>query len=279
VTGFQDTALMNPLEQRIGYKFRNSLLLAEALTHPSLGHETQRHHFDNQRLEFLGDAVLQVIFTEHLFRLFPQFSEGQLTKLRSRLVSREGLKVHAINIGLGTYLMMGRGEEASGGRHRASILADAYEALVGAMYLDSNIEIVRRFVLDEAQQDIERVTQQPLEVNPKGQLQEILQAISPKSPNYEIVSQTGPEHQKLFVAKVIWDGLELGAGSGSSKKQAETAAALSALKAARWEPAPVQAAPESVMLPEVQVEEAARPPLKGARRRKKGEKPPRSLPS
>ena len=106
---------MNPLEQRIGYKFRNSLLLAEALTHPSLGHETQRHHFDNQRLEFLGDAVLQLIFTEHLFRLFPHFSEGQLTKLRSRLVSREGLKVHSINIGLGTYLMMGRGEEASGG--------------------------------------------------------------------------------------------------------------------------------------------------------------------
>src|ERR1700758_2798306 len=225
---------MNPLEQRIGYKFRNSLLLAEALTHPSLGHETQRHHFDNQRLEFLGDAVLQLIFTEHLFRLFPHFSEGQLTKLRSRLVSREGLKVHAINIGLGTYLMMGRGEEASGGRQRASILADAYEALVGAMYLDSNIEVVRRFVLDEAKQDIERVTQQPLEVNPKGQLQEILQAISPKSPGYEIVSQTGPEHQKVFVAKVIWDGCELGAGSGSSKKQAETAAALSALKSKIW---------------------------------------------
>ena len=112
----------------------------------------------------------------------PEISEGQLTKLRSRLVSREGLKIHATNIGLGTYLMMGRGEEASGGRQRASILADAYEALVGAMYLDSNIEIVRRFVLDEALQDIQRLTQQPLEVNPKGQLQEILQAISPKSP-------------------------------------------------------------------------------------------------
>src|SRR5580658_9022369 len=109
---------MNPLEQRIGYKFRNSLLLAEALTHPSLGHETQRHHFDNQRLEFLGDAVLQLIFTEHLFQKFPDYSEGQLTKLRSRLVSREGLKVHAINIGLGNYMMMGKGEETSGGPGR-----------------------------------------------------------------------------------------------------------------------------------------------------------------
>jgi ribonuclease-3 len=226
---------MNPLEQRIGYKFRNSLLLAEALTHPSLGHETQRHHFDNQRLEFLGDAVLQLIFTEHLYRLFPQFSEGQLTKLRSRLVSREGLKVHAINIGLGTYLMMGRGEEASGGRKRASILADAFEALVGAMYLDSNLETVRRFVLEEAQDDIHLLALQPLEVNPKGQLQEVLQAISAKSPVYEIISQAGPEHQKLFIAKVIWEGTELGVGQGSSKKQAETAAALAALQARRWE--------------------------------------------
>src|SRR5258707_1590151 len=138
---------MNPLEQRIGYKFRNSLLLAEALTHPSLGHQTQRHHVDNQRLEFLGDAVLQLVVTEHLYRLFPHFSEGQLTKLRSRLVSRAGLKVHAISIGLGTYLMMGRGGEASGGRRRASIVADASEALVRAMYLASRFEGGRPFVL------------------------------------------------------------------------------------------------------------------------------------
>src|SRR6202011_1127724 len=100
---FIRSADVHPLEERIGYKFRNTLLLAEALTHPSLGHETQQRHFDNQRLEFLGDAVLQLVFTEHLYRLYPHFSEGQLTKLRSRLVSREGLKVHAINIGLGTY--------------------------------------------------------------------------------------------------------------------------------------------------------------------------------
>src|SRR4029077_9578176 len=108
--------LMNPLEQRIKYKFRNSLLLAEALTHPSLGHETQRHHFDNQRLEFLGDAVLQLIFTEYLFERYPNLSEGQLTKIRARIVSREGLRVLAERIGVGKYLMLGRGEESSGGR-------------------------------------------------------------------------------------------------------------------------------------------------------------------
>src|SRR5436309_466709 len=184
---------MNPLEQRIGYKFRNSLLLAEALTHPSIGHETQRHHFDNQRLEFLGDAVLQLIFTEHLFNRFPTHSEGQLTKMRSRLVSREGLKVHATKIGLGDYLMMGKGEEASGGRARSSALADAFEALVGAMYLDSDLVMVREFVLREAAPDIENLRDEPLHVNPKGRLQEILQAISLRSPKYLVVSEAGPD--------------------------------------------------------------------------------------
>src|SRR5215218_5677051 len=120
---------MNPLEQRLRYKFRNPLFLAEALTHPSLGHETQRHHFDNQRLEFLGDAVLQLIFTEYLFDRFANLSEGQLTKIRARLVSREGLKLLAERINIGKYLMMGRGEEASGGRERSSTLSDAFEAL------------------------------------------------------------------------------------------------------------------------------------------------------
>ena len=104
-------AHMNPLERYIGYKFRNSLLLAEALTHPSLSFERKTFHFDNQRLEFLGDAVLQLVITHHLYRLFPTFSEGQLTKLRSRLVSREGLKKHAVTMGLGNYLMLGRGVE------------------------------------------------------------------------------------------------------------------------------------------------------------------------
>ena len=124
---------MNPLEERLQYKFRNSLLLAEALTHPSLGYETQRHHFDNQRLEFLGDAVLQLVFTEYLFDMYSDLPEGQLTKLRARLVSREGLRLSAEALELGRYLMMGRGEEATGGRTRSSALADAYEALIGAL--------------------------------------------------------------------------------------------------------------------------------------------------
>jgi len=225
---------MNPLEQRIKYKFRNSLLLAEALTHPSLGHETQRHHFDNQRLEFLGDAVLQLVFTEYLFDQFQNLGEGQLTKIRARIVSREGLKILADRIGIGKYLMMGRGEESSGGRERASTLSDAFEALIGAMYLDSDFVTVRRIILTEARELLEELEIDPPDTNPKGRLQELLQSISPVSPTYPIVDQSGPEHQKRFVAKIVWEGLELGLGEGRSKKEAETAAARDALHKELW---------------------------------------------
>lgn len=226
---------MNPLEQRIGYKFRNSLLLAEALTHPSLSYERKTFHFDNQRLEFLGDAVLQLVVTHHLYRLFPTFSEGQLTKLRSRLVSREGLKRHALVLGLGDYLMLGRGEEASRGRERASTLADVFEALVGALYLDSDLETVRRFVLRVAGDEISQLAREPAEHNPKGELQEALQAISMQSPAYEVISESGPDHLKEFVCRVLWEGHELGRGAGQSKKQAEINAAADALLQRSWE--------------------------------------------
>lgn len=226
--------LMNPLEQRIKYKFRNSLLLAEALTHPSLGHETQRHHFDNQRLEFLGDAVLQLIFTEYLFDQYQKLGEGQLTKIRARIVSREGLRVLAERIGVGKYLMMGRGEEANGGRERASTLSDAFEALIGAMYLDSDFVTVRRIVLTEARELLEELEIDPPDTNPKGRLQELLQSISPVSPTYPIIDQSGPEHLKRFVATIVWEGRELGVGEGRSKKEAETAAARDALAKALW---------------------------------------------
>jgi ribonuclease-3 len=226
---------VNPLEERIGHKFRNSLLLAEALTHPSLGHETHRHHFDNQRLEYLGDAVLQLIITEHLFKLFPREPEGRLTKLRSRLVSRDALRNHAVALDLGQYLMMGRGEEACGGRERTSTLADAFEALLGAIYLDTDLATARRFVLTLAADDIAKLEAEPIDINPKGHLQELLQAISPRSPVYELLSESGREHEKVFLVRVLWEGLPLGEGVGRSKKQAETAAALEAMHLRRWE--------------------------------------------
>jgi ribonuclease-3 len=226
---------VNSFEDRIGYKFRNPLLLAEALTHPSVRHETQQQHFDNQRLEFLGDAVLQLVITEHLFGHFKNEAEGKLTKLRSRLVSREALAVHAATIEIGQYLMMGRGEEASGGRERNSTLADAFEALVGAIYLDSDLSTVRQFILEQAAGDLAQLVEEPIDVNPKGQLQELLQSISPRSPAYEVISQSGPEHEKTFVVRALWEGMALGEGKGRSKKQAETAAAIEAMRERRWE--------------------------------------------
>lgn len=225
---------MDSIENKIGYKFRNSLLLAEALTHPSLAYETQRPHFDNQRLEFLGDAVLQVILTEQLFQQFPQFTEGHLTKLRSRLVSKNALSACARRIDLGQYLLIGKGEEASGGRERASTLADAFESLTGAIYLDGGLEAAKAFILRHYRLELEQLHEAPDEVNPKGQLQEILQSIAPTSPEYEIISEDGPDHRKTFSSRVLWEGLELGSGTGNSKKAAEIAAARTALDRREW---------------------------------------------
>ena len=230
--------LMNPLEERIGYKFRNSLLLAEALTHASISLERKDYPFDNQRLEFLGDAVLQLVITEELFRLFPDFTEGQLTKIRTRLVSRTALKVHAVELRLGEHLMMGKGEESSGGRERASTLGDSFEALVGGIYLDGGLASAKKFILRIAAADLAAVTAEPFEINPKGKLQELLQSLAPCAPSYEILEESGPEHLKHFRCRVVWDGLTLGEGCGGSKKEAEVEAAGTALALKAWQDRP-----------------------------------------
>ncbi len=227
---------MNSIENRIGYKFRNSLLLAEALTHPSLAYETHKPHFDNQRLEFLGDAVLQLILTAELFTRFPQFAEGQMTKLRSRLVSREALQEFARDIELGKFLLIGKGEESSGGRERPSTLADAFEALVGAIYLDTGIDEATTFVLKCCQQKMECIAASPIEKNPKGELQEILQGITQLSPTYSVVNSSGPDHRRNFIIDVHWSDDVLGRGTGTSKKEAEASAARDALVQRLWMP-------------------------------------------
>ncbi|MFC4991360.1 ribonuclease III [Rubritalea tangerina] len=226
---------MDSLEALLGYKFRNSLLLAEALTHPSLAYETQRPHFDNQRLEFLGDAVLQLALTDHLYHLFPGFTEGDLTKMRARLVSKEALHNLSAHIKLGEYVLLGRGEEASGGRERASTLADAFEALLGAVYLDGGFDAARDVVLKVAKTEVEKISAKPEEKNPKGRLQEALQAILPESPVYKVVSEEGPDHDKHFVVEVHWNDKVLASGKGRNKKQAEAAAATTALEKKPWE--------------------------------------------
>jgi ribonuclease III len=225
---------VDSLEQRLGYTFRDASLLKQALTHPSVGHEKQRYLIDNQRLEFLGDAVLQLVITEYLYAKFPREREGPLTKLRSRLVSRDALKEHGQALDLGRHLIMGRGEEASGGRGRTSSLADAFEAVVGAIYLDSDFATTREFILREMQGALAGVLEEPVDVNPKGQLQELLQSLSTRGPTYDLISATGPEHAKMFVVEARWEGENLGRGTGPSKQAAEIAAALDALEQKRW---------------------------------------------
>jgi ribonuclease-3 len=210
----------------------------EALTHSSVALDRGQQSSDNERLEFLGDAVLQLVMTEHLFQLFPQFEEGRLTKIRTRLVSRTALRSYASRLELGKYIIMGRGEEASGGRERSSILGDAFEALIGAIYLDSDFLKARQFVLTEAAGQLHRVTLEPEEINPKGKLQELLQSKAPSSPLYEHLEERGKAHLRHFRCRVLWEGRELGSGEGHSKKEAEVAAATQALKFLKLEEQP-----------------------------------------
>jgi ribonuclease-3 len=151
------------------------------------------------------------------------------------LVSRDALHGRAVALDLGVHLSMGRGEEATGGRTRSSTLADAFEALIGAIYLDSDLETARKFILQEMRDELQRVIEEPVDVNPKGELQELLQSLSGSSPVYRAISAAGPEHEKTFVVEVLWEGKTLGGGAGRSKKQAETAAASDALIARLWE--------------------------------------------
>lgn len=225
---------MDALEARIGHQFSDPALLQQALTHPSLACESRRPHFDNQRLEFLGDAVIQLVLTDELYRRYPDAGEGRLTKLRSRLVSREALCLFAKEIELGERLFLGKGELASGGRQRPSNLSDAFEALAGAVYLDGGLEAARRFLDSTVRPVIEAMLNQPDETNPKGELQERLQAITPASPTYVIVNEGGPDHLKSFIAEVRWEGMALGQGRGGSKREAEISAAASALRERRW---------------------------------------------
>ncbi len=221
---------LQKLQEIIGHTFKNADLLLEAMTHPSLTHEKGRENHHNQRLEFLGDAVLQLMLTDRIYELHPDLPEGKLTQIRAHLANRHALFHRAKEIELGTYILLGKGEETSGGRERLSNLADAYEALLGAIYLDGGVRAARKFVNQQFRGEYKQVQRSTPQHNPKGQLQELLQAKLPANPIYRVIQESGPDHNKYFEAVVEWEGREVGRGTGSSKKQAEAAAALSALK-------------------------------------------------
>ena len=221
------------LQKHTGYAFRDEALLTLALTHPSLANDPAGSNPNNQRLEFLGDAVLQLVLSEELYTKFPLVGEGLLTKTRAELVNRDSLAEQAILTGLGPLLLLSKGEELNGGRERPSILADAYEAFLGAVFLDGGYPAARTLVLRQFGERLELMDSPTVLRNPKGELQELLQAISPEHPAYELLAIDGPDHDREFEAAVYYRGAEIGRGRGKSKKAAESHAAAAALEAYR----------------------------------------------
>lgn len=216
---------MNKLEQNIGYIFKDKELLQLAVTHSSYANEKGNHN-NNERLEFLGDSVLGFITAEYLFSTRKDLPEGQLTKLRANAVCEKSLAVFANEIGLGNYLLLGKGEVMTGGRERPSILSDAFESVIAAIYLDGGMEEAKKFVLrfvSKSETDVKAVTDY------KTLLQEVIQKNPDEHLNYVLAAESGPDHDKTFTVEVYLNSNLIGTGMGHSKKKAEQAAAKEAL--------------------------------------------------
>jgi ribonuclease-3 len=218
------------LERKLGHRFRDRALIATALTHRSHAYRAgQERTQSNERLEFLGDSVLGLIVNEFLYDLYPDESEGALTKMKSLVVSRAVLSRAAESIDLGRHLILAPGEVDAGGRTRTSILSDAFEAVLGALYLDGGLEPVQVFVRREILSSLDATLSDHQLVNYKSLLQEKIQALLKTPPRYKVTSTSGPDHAKKFVVEVVVRGRVLGRGEGSSKKVAEQRAARDAL--------------------------------------------------
>lgn len=218
---------LNELQQNIGYQFKQEALLRQALTHSSYAHEKNlKELMDNERLEFLGDAVLEVVSSEFLFKNHPEMNEGQMTKLRASLVCEQSLATCARGLELGRYLLLGNGEDLTGGRERDSILSDAWEALIGAMYLDGGFTSAKEFILKYVLTDIEH---KKLFYDSKTMLQELIQNKYKKSLHYVLLSEEGPDHNKVFTVQAYMDDTPLLTGKGRTKKAAEQNAAYQSL--------------------------------------------------
>ena len=215
------------LEMAISYKFTNEKLLRHALSHSSYANEKLGKLGSNERLEFLGDAVLELISSEYFFEKYKEKPEGDLTKLRAKFVCEPALCYIANTLNLGSYLLLGKGENATGGRRRASLLSDALEAIIGAIYLDGGFANAKEFILKHILSDIEH---KQFFYDSKTTLQEETQKLYNISPEYILLSESGPDHNKEFLVKVLINGEDFGEAKGSSKKNAEAEAALLALK-------------------------------------------------
>jgi ribonuclease-3 len=219
------------LQQNIGIAFGDMSLLQQAFYHSSFVNENPDLSIpNNERLEFLGDAVLNFIVAEKMYHEFPNMTEGELTVDRTSLIREDTLAQLASELNLGEYLKLGKGEESSGGRERRTNLADTFEALIGAIFLDQGLTITRDFVLNKLFHHIEKIRNGDLGQNYKANLQEFTQAEYKQLPAYHLVESSGPDHDKNFVVKVVLGDKVLGTGSGKSKKTAEMEAARSACK-------------------------------------------------
>lgn len=215
----------------INYKFKNEKLIQNALCHSSYANEHKSMNIEcNERLEFLGDAILGLIVGEYIYKKFPSWSEGKLSKLRASVVCETMLAKKGKELGINNALLLGRGEENTGGRNRSSIIADAVESVIGAIYLDSDIEQAREFVLNMLVEEIDRLSGSFEYLDSKTMLQEIIQKDSQIPVEYIITDESGPAHCKSFTAVVIHNGMLLGTGVGRSKKEAEQNAALEAVR-------------------------------------------------
>jgi ribonuclease-3 len=219
------------LPRRISYPFRDKRLLRQALTHRSCFQTSEEHKLSNERLELLGDAVLGLVVTETLYRHYPDKSEGELTRLKSLMVSREVLAREAVQLDLGKFMRLGSGEEQSGGRSRRSILADAFEALLGAVYLDGGFTAARNFVQSFLLRDMNRFLADGFGGNYKSLLLEYVQGKGRGAPKYRVIEEAGPDHRKEFTVEVLVKGEVLGRGKGLNKKTAEQCAAKEAADA------------------------------------------------
>ncbi len=219
------------LEKKLDLVFADNQLLLSAVTHKSFPNENQDLQLeDNERLEFLGDSVLSLSISTYLYQNLPQAPEGKLAKMRAILVSADTLARKAREIDLSEHLLLGKGEEMTGGRERDSILADTFEALLGAIYLEHGFAVVDNFIIDFFDQDINNVKEGNYVRDFKTLLQEIVQQDSLERPEYIVVSEVGPDHDKSFEVEVCLSQKSLGKGKGSSKKEAEQLAARQALK-------------------------------------------------
>ncbi len=224
---------IDELEQRLGYKFTDVALLARALTHRSYANEVEAVEDNNQRLEFLGDSVLGLVVAERMFELFPDAEEGSLSSWLASLVNEGALKEVAQALELGSFVRLGRGEILSGGREKASVLADAYEAVLAAIYLDGGLVAAREVILRLQADAIAACEPSAPPEDHKSRLQRLVQAKGAFRPKYDIIAELGPAHERVFVASVAVEDDALGEGEGHSKKEAEQQAARAALK--RWE--------------------------------------------